>query len=268
MVSEGLFKEFKDAIPSYAPVVFACLMAGFYFRRKISVVSDNSTPLLSVSRADAPGEWRPRHFSYPKISPQTQSLTEIKEIPYRPFRPGAYHVQMGIRSMSWDDWIELDDQFKSYHAIRKYRIKTRGDKLIRVLRDDHNPLVRGGALAAIELVHELAAYLVARYPRDFSVTRHERDVVAEVGRRSNGKWYCDWGWEGATPIKSITARDLGEEYELPLHVEDGDRAPERALEISSLLVQDDLALMIEGKDGLYYLQAGSVLVPGDRACFA
>lgn len=261
----ALLKELNNAVPYYAPVFLACLITGYYFqqrRGRIPVDSDTK-PVSPLSREDSPGEWQPRDFSYPKISPRAQSLTKIKEIPYRPFRPGAYHVQMGIRSMPWDDWIELDNQYERYHAIRKHRIETRGDKLIRVLRDDHNPLVRGGALAAIELVHELAAYLVARYPKDFSVARHERSVLVRVGERSNGKLYCDWGWEGAAPIKSITVGVLGETYELPLHVEDGDRAPERALEIASLLVQDDLALMIEGKDGLYYLQAGSVLVPGD-----
>lgn len=258
-----LLDELSTSVPSYAPIVLACLAAGYYLQRRRRISRNSARKPIASPLDDVPGEWRPREFSYPEIASKTQSFTEIKEIPYRPFRPGAYHVQMGIRSMPWNDWIELDNQFERYHAIRKHRIRTRGDKLIRVLRDDHNPLVRGGALAAIELVHELAAYLVARYPADFSVIRHHKDVVAKLSAGSGGRLYCNWGWEGAAPIKTIAIVALqGESYELPLHVDDGDRAPERALEIASLLVQDDLALMIEGKDGRYYFQAGSVLVPG------
>ncbi|KAF9535072.1 hypothetical protein CPB83DRAFT_843426 [Crepidotus variabilis] len=39
-------------------------------------------------------------------------------------------------------------------------------------------------------------------------------------------------------------------------------AGNKAMEIAGLLVQDDLALMIEGNDGRYYFQAGSICVPG------
>jgi hypothetical protein len=85
-------------------------------------------------------------------------------------------------------------------------------------------------------VHELAAFLVARYPQDFSVTRHGSiEAVQGEEEKVAKKGYCDWGWEGAAPIKSITVRVLGATYELPLHVADGERAPERALEIASLL---------------------------------
>jgi hypothetical protein len=79
--------------------------------------------------------------------------------------------------------------------------------------------------------------------------------------------FCDWGWEGAAPIKRIHVEPTNETFELPLHVNDGERAPERALEIAALLyvsassnskatllihpsfcrVQDDLAIMIEGR---------------------
>jgi hypothetical protein len=32
--------------------------------------------------------------------------------------------------------------------------------------------------------------------------------------------------------------------------------------------QDDLAIMIEGTDGLYYLQAGAILIPGPSLRFS
>ena len=139
--------ELKGNLNSYVPVFFAFLLAGYYLQRHRSIGRKSDRNEVDPSQDVALGEWRPCKFSYPTITPQTQSLTEIKEVPYRPFRPGAYHVNMGLRSMPWDDWIELDNQYQRYHTIRKYRIETRRDKLIGVLRDDHNPQVRGGALA-------------------------------------------------------------------------------------------------------------------------
>jgi hypothetical protein len=40
---------------------------------------------------------------------------------------------MGIRSMSWGEWIELDDQYEAYHHIRKDRIECKGAELVKVL---------------------------------------------------------------------------------------------------------------------------------------
>lgn len=78
------------------------------------------------------------------------------------------------------------------------------------------------------MVHELAEYLSRRYPRDFSVVRHSQ-------RFPPGTLFCDWGWEGALPIKTVTMLSLGVSYDLPLSVEDGSQAAERAMEIAGLL---------------------------------
>jgi len=202
------------------------------------------------------GEWDPVDFRYPSIEACPHSLTDIKPIPYRPFRWGPYHVTMGIRNMPWNDWIELDSEHEYYHRLKVHRIETRGERVVRVFGDDANPgIVKGGAEAAVELVHELAEYLSRRYPKDFSVVRHSQ-------RLSAGAVYCDWGWEEAPPIKTVTMLSLGISYDLPLSVQDGSRAAERAMEIAGLLVQDDLAVMIEGTDGKYYFQAGAICLPG------
>ncbi|KAF8165131.1 hypothetical protein B0H34DRAFT_687883 [Crassisporium funariophilum] len=165
---------------------------------------------------------------------------------------------MGIRNMLWNDWIELDDQHEKYHSIKTHRVETRGEGVIRVLSDDANPgVVRGGAEAAVELVHELAEYLHRRYPKDFQVVRYsQRREQSTAGK------FRDWGWEGLPPVKTVTITSLGVSYDLPISVDDGIRAAERALEIAGLLIQDDLALMIEGNDGRYYFQAGSICLAG------
>ena len=77
-------------------------------------------------------------------------------------------------------------------------------------------------------MHELAEYLTRRYPKNFSVVRHSK-------RFPTGTSFCDWGWEGAPPIKTVTMLPLGVSYDLPLSVHDGSRAGERAMEIAGLL---------------------------------
>ncbi|KAJ7272582.1 hypothetical protein B0H12DRAFT_1043714 [Mycena haematopus] len=185
---------------------------------------------------------------------------------YRPFRWGEYHVTMGIRSMQWGEWIELDDQYDAYYRIRKDRVERKGEKVVRVLPpttrvcDGGEPVhIGGGAAAAIELVHELAEYLSRRYPSTFEITRHP--PMADYPT----------GWGGATPIKTVRIAHLEEEFELPLplslnHTEneklDIEHEGTKAMRIAGLLVQDDLALMVEGSDGGYYFMAGAILVPG------
>ncbi|KAJ3501269.1 hypothetical protein NLJ89_g9413 [Agrocybe chaxingu] len=196
------------------------------------------------------GDWTPVQFRYPSIELCTSKLVDVKPIPYRPFRWGTYHVTMGIRSMPWNDWIELDRDHQSYHRIKAHRIQTRGDKVIRVLRGEGNPnagSVRDGAEAAVELVHELAEYLSRRYPGEFHIIRHVQRVVSSPEQVVEGGAapFADWGWYGLPAIKSISITSLNASYILPLSVADGDRAPERAMEVAGLLIQDDLALMME-----------------------
>ncbi|PPQ66283.1 hypothetical protein CVT26_010967 [Gymnopilus dilepis] len=214
---------------------------------------------VDLNKGREPGEWNPVKFNYPSVEPSPYRISEIKPIPYRPFRWGAYHVTMGIRSMPWSDWIELDKGHAKYHEIKAHRMKIRGRAAVRVMDDQE--IVKGGSEAAVELVHELAEYLSRRYPSDFSVTRHP----SSSSNASPDQAFCDWGWDAQPPIKSITITALKEKdasYDLPLSINDGEGAAERAMQIAGLLIQDDLALMIEGLDGRYYFQAGSICLPG------
>ncbi|KZP13099.1 hypothetical protein FIBSPDRAFT_141100 [Athelia psychrophila] len=154
---------------------------------------------------------------------------------------------MGIRTMPWDEWIELDDQFQSYHRIREHRAQTRGDKVVRIV-PGRPGLVCGGGHAALELVQELSEYLSARYPTTFQIERHAQ---ADVDPKS----YVQQGWDGKPPVKSVTIAPMGVTYQLNQNAED-------MMKVAGLLVQDDLALMLEGEDGQYYFQAGAIMVSG------
>nr|GAT56555.1 predicted protein [Mycena chlorophos] len=232
---------------------------------------DADTPKKEGSKR-AFGEWIPQHFVYPTVSAAPYLLHEMKPPMYRPFRWGEYHVTMGIRSMQWNEWIELDDQFESYYRIRQHRLAIKPQELLIVqppsarqhAGQDEKVHIGGGAEAAIELVHELAEYLSRRYPTTFTATRHTSS--ADLAKYPPG-------WDGAAPIKTIRVSfgTVDDEFTLPMplpialcdlnHV-DVARDGREALRIASLLVQDDLALMVEGTDGGYYFQAGAILVAG------
>ncbi|KAF4602481.1 hypothetical protein EYR40_005689 [Pleurotus pulmonarius] len=234
------------------------------------------------------GEWTPIDFNYPEISRHDKDLENIQPIPYRPFKPGSYHVTMGIRSMPWDEWIELDNEYLAYHRIRSHRLHTRGPKALAFLPAKVG-VVNSAYEAAIELVHELAEYLIRRYPATFRVTRHTSNYIASLSHSPRKKGRLDYGWDGAPAIKEITVVPLGVTYDLPLPVEDesafvdkplqsdaGDHTSdpgstydvfwkgiaERAMKVAALLVQDGFALMVEGQDGRYYLQGGAICIPG------
>ncbi|KAJ3518428.1 hypothetical protein NM688_g9440 [Phlebia brevispora] len=195
--------------------------------RKDSTQYVKAVPLLDKEQATAPrapGEWTAVEFHYPRIEPFREKLEDIKPIPYRPFKWGEYFVTMGIRSMHWDEWIELDRDFFHYFKIREQRINTRRDRLVRTLPTTPG-VVEGGHAGATELVEELAEYLSARFPTIYTVVRHDPEKNTS-------------GWYGKPSIKEITIVPLQKTYVL---------AQEDPMVISALLVQEDLAIMVEGK---------------------
>ncbi|THH20946.1 hypothetical protein EW146_g507 [Bondarzewia mesenterica] len=180
-------------------------------------------------------------FIYPKIDSCLEALENIKPVPYRPFKWGEYHVTMGIKNISFEKWIELDDQFAHYHQLRLHRMKLRGKRVVQTLPDDPQ-FATSGYAAAKELVHELAEYLSRRYPNTFHVERHPRGKDG------------DDGWYGEGRIRMITILPpVNATYNLD---------EEDPMTVAGLLVQDDLALMIEGSGETYYLRSGAICTAG------
>ena len=127
---------------------------------------------------------------------------------------------MGLRKMDFSEWIELDNEYLSYHAQKAARIPERGEKCCYTAPE--------ALPAAYELLAELADFLPARYPALFARTAAGLDNLA-TGERFD-----------------IVARPLAED----------------PLAMAARWVQDDLALMLEGGDGTYYLRAGATLLTG------
>ena len=94
------------------------------------------------------GQWPPTEFQRPTASPLLDwDVHKTEPVPYRPFKYGPYHITMGLRTMHWDEWIELDNYFLRFHADKARRILERGDKCCRTA-----PEAMDGA---IELLEEL-----------------------------------------------------------------------------------------------------------------
>jgi hypothetical protein len=115
------------------------------------------------------------------------------------------------------------------------------------------------------LLYELTEYLSRRFPD-----------VYHVRRAAKGKDHS--GWYGEPAIQEITVVPLGKTYKLtegsPLTTASLLSVPSLAQHLQSwscadvrlVRIQEDLAIMIEGTDGRYYLQGGAVLIPGSSKC--
>lgn len=127
-------------------------------------LDQNSPSSKLQTPARKPGEWIPSDFKRPPATPYPDwSIHTTKPIPYRPFKYGPkYFITMGLRSMKWDDWIELDNHYLRYHADKARRITERGPKCSKTAPEAMD--------AAIELLEELISYLPQRYPSMFSKT--------------------------------------------------------------------------------------------------
>ncbi|CAF9905184.1 MAG: hypothetical protein HETSPECPRED_004905 [Heterodermia speciosa] len=111
----------------------------------------------------SPGIWTPVEFKRPAAAPYPGwDIETTKPLPYRPFRYGPYHITMGLRTMQWDDWIELDSEFPRFHADKTRRIAERESKCCITAPEAYD--------GAVELLEELADYLPQRYPTLYSRT--------------------------------------------------------------------------------------------------
>ncbi|MCJ1461763.1 hypothetical protein MMC07_000362 [Pseudocyphellaria aurata] len=110
-----------------------------------------------------PGVWTPVDFKRPAAAPYPNwDVRKTEPIPYRPFKYGPNQITMGLRNMVWDEWIELDNQFLEWHAVKAKRIEERGDQCCRTAPEAFD--------GAIELLEELCSYLPQRYPTLFRQT--------------------------------------------------------------------------------------------------
>ncbi|KAH4205909.1 hypothetical protein HBI95_133100 [Parastagonospora nodorum] len=183
---------------------------------------EKRSPLKAPERP--PGVWPPSAFLRPRASPYPNwSVTHTKPLSYRPFRYGPkYNITMGLRNMHWDEWIELDNEFLSYHKLKCERLAERQDKIVKI--------DARGEKAAWECVREVGGYLAERYPSLYQ--------------------QLEGGGKG---VRNLATGDV---FVLE---EGGGRNP---MEMLARMIQDDIAIMLEREDGEYYLAAGAICLAG------
>ena len=109
-----------------------------------------STTIPGKSKAAErpPGRWIPVDFQRPAPEPYPDwDVQTTKPLPYRPFKYGQYHITMGLRTMKWDEWIELDNHYPRFHADKARRIEERGKNCCRTAPEAFD--------GAVELLEEL-----------------------------------------------------------------------------------------------------------------
>lgn len=207
------------------------LLLTFYALKTLGIVGNKGPPPPKGKFTTPPmeekkqgrkfGYWKPSNFKAPTPSPYPNwSVEKTKPLPYRPFKHN-YFVTMGIRSMEWDDWLELDNHWDHYHDRKVQRLQQENaDELYAI-----DPVAQD---AAEELLECMIDYLPNRYPSMFEKTE-----------------------------KGIYNKHTGEDFDTVTRP-----WTESPIAIAAKLVQDDLAIMIEGKDGHYYLKAGAILLAG------
>ena len=132
-------------------------------------------------------------------------------------------------------------------GIRKHRTLTRGTKAHRT-----QP---GYLPQAEECLQEICSFLAAKFPSCFTVSRvkFDRYDAASEGDSISGK--------EAGAVSSIANLITGDFFDFTkLRLEEGEAW--NPMRYAGLLLQDDLAVMVEDVNGEYRFQAGSICLAG------
>lgn len=192
-------------------------------RRSTSI--DSSRDFKGTSAGVGAGEvpqWAPSKFKY--STPTAYPDWSVKYTKPLPYRPFRYGPNYFV-TMGIRN-IRYEDWIELDNQYPRYH-----DLKLRRIQERGQKCCRtlpDAYEASVELLQELVEYLPARYP-----TLYQR---TECG-------ICNL----------LTGEEI-DTISRPL--------PEDPMQSCGRLTQDDLAIMMEGKDGLYYLKAGAIILPG------
>jgi hypothetical protein len=229
---ESLFSSTRSIVLLLTLIAFAVLKYFTTFSKSNNkIVKDlalikSYTP-VSVKEANNKdrklGTWTPEIFEYPPVEEfKGWSIKDTDPLPYRAFKH-TYFFTMGIRSMDWTSWIELDNEWMKYHNRKIERIAERGHELLGTQDEVWD--------AAIEFLMELREFLPTRYPTLF--------VKTEKG------------------INNLITKEVFEFHNVPRSEFKKD-----PMEMAALMTQDDLAILKEDENGQYILKGGAIMLAG------
>lgn len=216
-----------------AYLALACVLAAAYSKKSRAKSSSHNDDLKTYNaKSDTEanpnknrvhGTWTPENFQTP-VPPAFKNwdIMKTKPLPYRPFRH-KYAITMGIRNMEWDSWIELDNEWMKFRKSKLDHLDERGNDLYGTAPEARD--------AAFELLDEFWQYLPNRYPSLF------RQLDTGLENLQTGEVFT---------FRNCIKADIKED----------------PMVMAAKMVQDDLAIMIEGKDGVYYLKAGAIILSG------
>lgn len=200
---------------------FLALVAAYVYKPRRT--KQNALAHVVLNKNRKMGCWTPEHYKAPiPVAFANWDVNKTKPLPYRAFKD-KYSITMGIRSMEWDSWIELDNEWMKFHTAKVERAAKLG-------RDVYGTSPEAWD-AALELLEEFWNYLPNRYPSLF------RQLNTGLENLLTGEVFV---------FRNCAANDIKEDPML----------------MAGKMVQDDLAVMMEGPDGNYYLKAGAIILPG------
>ncbi|GAA5848877.1 hypothetical protein JCM8547_006375 [Rhodosporidiobolus lusitaniae] len=230
-------------------VLAALLLACFAYKH---FVLDKKTP-VEPEKTVVAAPSNPEEYRFPAIEPleryDAKALEETKPMPYRPFRWGpTYPQHMGIRNIqNASNWLQLDNLYSDVLSVRTRRTLTPSYTSTRTLPGFHSH--------ALEALVEIASFLSTRYPALFSVTR-----TPYVDGKEETYGDSIVGKEGGAVV-AVENKVTGEKWDF-MKIEEREGREWNPMAVAGLLLQDDLAVMVEDEQGHYRFQAGSICTAG------
>ncbi|TRM68514.1 hypothetical protein BD626DRAFT_425415 [Schizophyllum amplum] len=250
-------------LPVYLVAALCVTSIVFYMHKRASHDFGPKAPLQNLASLNEKNKNRP-HGAWTPLPPSVYTLpvpevhpiaggdvSQIDPIVYRPWKWNQYHITMGLKNLNMSEWYEVDKQYPNYHRIRKHRVATRGQNAVRLLSAKevgNGDVVQEGvcAQAAVELLLSTASFLAGRYPKTYMLSSDGRSITIPLVNETYALPAALWEGQGEKRSMRTVSREDGE----------------AALRTCALLIQDDVAIMIEGSDGKYYFQGGAICVAG------
>ncbi|BGP17367.1 hypothetical protein JCM10213_003411 [Rhodosporidiobolus nylandii] len=207
----------------------------------------------TVQDEKAPVPAAPAAYRAPPVQPlygyDLQTLKATKPLPFRPFRWGpTYPQHMAIRNITdFSNWLQLDNCYSSIISVRQRRTYDPSYKSTATQPGYH--------AHALECLCEIASFLSVRFPELFKVTR-----TTYVPGKPETYGDSIVGEEGGAVV-AVENCVTGEKFDFAeLEAKEGKEW--NPMKVAGLLLQDDIALMVEDEQGQYRFQAGSICTAG------